>query len=1077
MDELGLVDVWRLKNPMLKQYTWSRENVRVRLDFFLISDSLVQMIEETTIVDAFLDDHDMPLLKMQLTQNKRGRGSWKFNVSLLRNKDYVKKIEEIIENQKQQVYSSHILRWETLKMLIRSETISFSIIQNKQRHFNLEQVENQLKELNAMENQPLSDAQLRLKYALIQKKDQIMQEKIQGAILRSKVDWATAGNKPSRYFLGLEKTRYSRKTITRLNDSQGTICTHTDDLHNIFLDFYAKLYQQQDDFTDDQLEAFFEGLQGPKLTQHQADKMDETLALDELTKALFEMKNNKTPGPDGFPCEFYKHFWESLKINFEQMAHESLDGGMSQDMLRSITTLIAKKDRDPLFIDNWRPISLLNVDYKIIAKAFVNRLNKILPLIIDSDQKGFVKGRYIGENLIELMGLIEYADKQQLPAFFLSCDYYKAFDTISYRFFDRALQFFQFGDRYRKYMGNIYTNIEATVMNNGHFTNRFKINRGFRQGDPLSSVNFILVQQILTLKIKQNQDIAGIFNDNPEKKVGLFADDMWAVLYGTQNNLQSFLRQIDQFKITGLQFNYDKTLIMRIGSLRNANAVFYTIKPLNWVDPTSPHGITVLGIKLGNNQAIQSNYQEILSKLQHIINVWDKRSLSVMGKITLINTLMCSIMVYKALMTLTPLNEFYDKFKKSILSFLWGEKNPHRLRYTKLILSKWNGGLGLIDIKTKNDALKASWIPRILKANNQFYANIFYQNLPIHHPWIWECNITKETLSQLLENNIWNQIWCAWAGFNYNPPYNRETILLQVLWYNQEIRRHNQPWFSPELAGIGIIRIQDIYDKITDRFLTYHQACARFQTRFDILHYNAIIVSIPHEWKVMLQTYTPVEPTLIDKIHRKPKPAAFLYNLARNNFQDNDWCLSAWKRDFPAESYLLNLDYWNQALSQVHLISNQADYTFLQYRIVHRILTTNLLRSKWDPQVSRNCTFCTQTSETIVHLFCFCEKVKPLWKFVSKWLNKLLHFDVELNDMMIIFNNYKGPQRLFINSIILYTKHYIYSCKCRGCPIQIVKLVPKFIESQNIEKLVAIRTGQVTKHDRKWIVFNTWLKP
>lgn len=342
-------------------------------------------------------------------------------------------------------------------------------------------------------------------------------------------------------------------------DKQDNICTRTDELQKILFDFYSNLYKMNDLFEENELENFFEGLEGPKLTQAQSQVFEELLAQEELAKALFEMKNNKTPGPDGFPCEFYKFFWEKLKPSFILMVHESLNNGMSVDMLRSITTLIAKKDRDPLRIGNWRPISLLNTDYKIIAKSFVNRLNKILPYNIDEDQKGFVKGRYIGENLMELQGLIDYVDSQRIPAFFLSCDYYKAFDCISYRFFDRCLQFLGFGDKYRYFMKVLYSGIEASVMNNGHLTERFRIGRGFRQGDPLSSVNFILVQQILTLKLKSNPNIRGVFQPAPQKKVGLFADDMWAVLYGSQDNLQAFLTQVEQFIISGLSLNYDKT--------------------------------------------------------------------------------------------------------------------------------------------------------------------------------------------------------------------------------------------------------------------------------------------------------------------------------------------------------------------------------------------------------------------------------------------------------------------------------------------------------------------------------------
>lgn len=515
---------------------------------------------------------------------------------------------------------------------------------------------------------------------------------------------------------------------------------------------------------------------------------------------------------------------------------------------------------------------------------------------------------------------------------------------------------------------------------------------------------------------------------------------------------------------------------MRIGSLRNTNARFYTLKPLHWVDPDSPNGITVLGIKIGNRAATQSNYYDILEKLQNIVAIWDRRSISVIGKVTLINTLMCSITVYKVLMSLAPTDQFCDLFKKNILDFLWSFKKPHRLRYSKIILSKWNGGLGLIDIKTKNIALKASWVPRILKSENQFFAKILYYNLPVQHSWIWECNITRKMLKQIVEENIWMQIWLSWADYGYQPPYNYETVLLQVLWYNAEILHLKKPWYSPDLAQVGIIRVQDIFDEATEQFLTYQQACRRFNTRLNVLHYNAVLVAIPAGWKQMLQIYTPVEPTLIDRIHKKPKPPSFLCNLARNNFKDQDWCLEAWKRDFPTKTQLLTSDFWNQMLVQVHSILNQVELSFFQYRIIHRILTTNLLRSKWDQEVDYRCTFCKQQSETILHIF-GCVKVQPIWNFIKAWLHRLIRVDIELDDFMIIFNNYKGPQRTFVNTVLLYTKHFIYASKCKMLIPHPSQIIPKLIDCQNVEKLAATRNGTLSKHEKKWLVFDTWLSP
>lgn len=169
---------------------------------------------------------------------------------------------------------------------------------------------------------------------------------------------------------------------------------------------------------------------------------------------------------------------------------------------------------------------------------------------------------------------------------------------------------------------------------------------------------------------------------------------MWALLYGTQDNLNRFLNQIEKFAISGLTLNYDKTQIMRVGSLRDSDARFYTLKPLHWVEPYSPQRIKVLGIRLGTPQALDSNYDNVFEKLNHIINVWSLRPTNILGKITLINSLMTSLLVYTVLMVALPPAHFCIKFKNKILKFLWDNK-PHRIRYSKLINSgkeRWGFG-------------------------------------------------------------------------------------------------------------------------------------------------------------------------------------------------------------------------------------------------------------------------------------------------------------------------------------------------------------------------------------------------
>lgn len=371
--------------------------------------------------------------------------------------------------------------------------------------------------------------------------EEILAYRTKGAMLRSKVDWAEGGSKPTRYFLGLEKSKYNRKTITKLKDENGEICNTQKQIEKIQVKFYKNLYSDKN-ISQNDINLFFENLQGPKLTDKQRSDLELPITLGELSQAVKNMSNFKTPGPDGLCTELYKCFWSKLKIPLWDAMRESWKFGFDKQMLRSLITLIGKKDRDPLDIDNWRPISLLNVDYKIIAKTIANRLKKILPFIIDIDQKGFVPGRYIGENIMDLLGTIDYCDKQNIPSLLLSFHYRKAFDSVNLNYLDKALEFFGFGNTFRQYIRSLYEGIETSIINNGHVSPPVKVLSGLRQGCVLSPANFVIALAPLILKIKQSGNVQGIeISDELTKMFGLFADDIWATIMGPQQNLTNLL--------------------------------------------------------------------------------------------------------------------------------------------------------------------------------------------------------------------------------------------------------------------------------------------------------------------------------------------------------------------------------------------------------------------------------------------------------------------------------------------------------------------------------------------------------
>ena len=194
----------------------------------------------------------------------------------------------------------------------------------------------------------------------------------------------------------------------------------------------------------------------------------------ECLQALQSMEPEKTPGSDGIPAEFYKVFWNDISEHLvTSINHAYQKEQFSVTQRRGIIKLIPKKDTEPYLIKNWRPITLLNCDYKIAAKALANRLKKVLPKLVNSDQTGFMKGRFIGENIRLIDGVINFAEAENIPGLLLFLDFEKAFDTVEWVFIKKTFQQFNFGPSMTKWINICYNNIESCVLNNGWSTDFF----------------------------------------------------------------------------------------------------------------------------------------------------------------------------------------------------------------------------------------------------------------------------------------------------------------------------------------------------------------------------------------------------------------------------------------------------------------------------------------------------------------------------------------------------------------------------------------------------------------------------
>lgn len=689
----NLLDVFREINPDKLRYTWRKPNPfkQARLDFFLISQSLLSMVEECNILTSYRSDHSPVMLNLKFDEFKHSKGLWKFNNSLLQDIEYIEAIRQIVSNIKA-YYSLPIynksnienitdeeiqfiiddqLFLETLLLEIRGKTISYSSYKKKKIN---EKEKNLIAEITKLEinyEQNLQSIQNKKKEL-----ENIRNHKLMGNIIRSRAKWLDEGEKPTNYFLNLENRHYTNKIIPKLineNNNKDNI-TEQSEIFKEVESFYKNLYTRN---THSNKEYNLNEL----LVDTTVDKLDyaEMISLEgeithgEAASVLINMSNNKSPGSDGFTTEFFKFFWKQLghfivrSLNFGYKK-----GELSVTQKQGIITCITKEGKSKFYIKNWRPITLLNVVYKIGSGCIAQRIKNILEKIICTDQTGFIPGRYIGENTRLIFDLMHYVEENDIPGILLLVDFEKAFDTISWKFIDKALSFFNFGPSIKKWISVFQSNTLSAVIQAGCLSNFFKLERGCRQGDPISPYLFLICAEILSIKIKNNKNIKGIKINKTEYLISQYADDTVLILDGSENSLNEAIKELNMFyALSGLKINLSKTQATWIGSKKYSIEKMCKNINLQWTTTFKLLGI-YFDVDLTN--ILKMNYDKKLVKIKNTIKYWEKRIITPLGKITLIKSLLISQLNHLFISLPTPSSNFLKQLKEILFNFLWNSK-------------------------------------------------------------------------------------------------------------------------------------------------------------------------------------------------------------------------------------------------------------------------------------------------------------------------------------------------------------------------------------------------------------------
>lgn len=750
-----LQDGWRLSDPMGLDYTFStryhnQRNSRSRIDRIYVRENLLDNCDEWDITETGLDtDHSMVSVYITsgetpfLGTGRKAVPDFLTDFATFRKRVMTRAQAAEAEIKRAPNTYAQII-WRNLKTDILEIARNFT----KERTSTLDSQINKWKARRTAILKQCAEEMDDEQMILLDEVEENIRDLKAAKVLNKRTNIAAKhhalAEAGTKYDYSLHREKKPRDTVSALKipgthppqyetTSKGMVkiaTSHHDSLQNDFENRPSP--EEWGHLTDSILNTL-----KPSIKPEAQEELRTPFTTEEVASAIMSIKNGKASGLDGIPIEIWK-FLMNGHDNETQTDNQGRKSRMTADipaMLTKVLNSIASegvqettdfaegwmcpiyKKKDKSDIANYRPITVLNTDYKVMTKVLTERTSRVAKELIHPDQAGFIKGRSIFDQTELIKTVLHAGITQEQEGAIVCLDQEKAYDKIRHDFLWCTLKKFGFPEEYIRAIQNIYGTAETRVILNGVIGPKFRVTRGVRQGDPLSCLLFDLAIESLA-ELLRSSGLHGLYLEGANEKIlsNLFADDT-TVFLGHYDNINVLFRTLKRWcRASGAKFNIDKTVIIPIGGLEYRTLVRTSKRLSRGPGPTIPahihiagegEPVRILGAFYGHGFEEADIWAPILAKTKRTLERWARDRPTVRGLVLGNNTFVGGYTQYITRVQGMPANVLKDlnRITDDIVYAKNGEKKSNAIGIETLRWSKTAGGLQVLDLQARNEAI------------------------------------------------------------------------------------------------------------------------------------------------------------------------------------------------------------------------------------------------------------------------------------------------------------------------------------------------------------------------------------